>query len=295
MNRGDILHKIKYPVVILILIILIGLVAGCSNVKEAEKKPSSSSAKADLPPALESIRSELEKLIPQLEQSTQILLGYSSGPGREDEQKDSSASGEESKAKDGQEEQGSPSKSAGEQPSSEQQDSWGKIAEGVKAIHQSWNEVEDMVIKEGLSTDTRDEFEKALEELTLKIDEKNIEASLFAALDVYRYYPDMLDLFNSKIPAEFFRLQYELMLIRDESGREKWEEAMAELPSFKTQWDILKKSEALKDEKISKKAENAVRDLENAVEKQEACLVQIKSEILMKNMDEIEQKFINAM
>ncbi len=294
MNRGDILKKFRYPVVILIIIILMGLVAGCSGSKEAEKKPSSSSEKDDLPSGLKSIRTELEKLIPQLEQTSQILPECSAQQSAAGEQQ-SEGGEEQEKSKQGS--QGEKQSQSGSQqsPSSETQDIWSKIADSVKNIHQSWNEVEAVAIKEGLSTDTRDKFEKALEELTIKTDEKQMEESLFGALEVYRYYPDMVDLFKSKTPAEFYRLKYEIMLIRDESGREKWEEASAELTRLKAQWDILKKNEAIKDEDINQKAENAVTDLVYAVEIQEACLVMIKSEILMKNMDDIEQKLNNSM
>ncbi len=291
------MDKFKYPVVILIIIILMGLVVGCSGSKEAEKKPSSSSKKADLPSGLKSIRTELEKLILQLEQTAQILPESSTQQSDAGKQQ-SGGGGEQGKSEQGsQADTQSQSGSAAKQStSSETQDTWSKIADSVKTIHQSWNEVEAVAVQEGLSTDTRDKFEKALEELTIKTDEKRTEESLFAALEVYRYYPDMVDLFDSKIPAEFFRLKYEIMLIRDEAGGEKWEEAsVEELPKLKAQWDILKKNEAIKDEDISKKTENAVTDVENAVEKQEACLVQIKSEILMKNMDEIEQKLNNSM
>ncbi len=268
----------------LTVIILSGLLAGCSGDKKAEKKPSSSSEKSDLPPGLKSIHAELEKLIPQLEETAQTL------PCSSNQNEQQSSDGEGSKQQSGQnaeEEQ--------EQSPSVTQDTWSKITDTIKKIHQSWNEVEAKVVKEGLTTDVRDKFEKSLEELTIKTNDKNIEESVFAALEVYRYYPDMVDLFNSKIPAEFYRLKYEVMLIRAESGRLKWEQASAELPKLKAQWDILKKSEAIKDEDISTKTENSLNDLENAVEKQEACLVEIKSEIMMKNMDAIEQKLNGSM
>ena len=284
-NRGDIMKKFNFRLLVIILIITIspGLIAGCSSSKEAEKKPSSSSDKTDLPSGLKSIRSELEKLIPQLEQTAQILPGSSI----QAEQQSGGGGGEQQSEQNTEKEQ--------QPPPSETQDTWSKISDSIKKIHQSWNETEAEVIKEGLSTDVRDKFERALEELTIKTDEKNIEGSMFAALEVYQYYPDMVDLFNSKIPAEFFRLKYEVMLIRAESGRERWEEARAELPRLKAQWDILKKNEALKDEDISKKTENSLNDLEDAVEKQEVCLVEIKSDIVFKNMDALEKKLNSSM
>ncbi len=293
MNRGDIMkkHRLRILVIILIILFLPGLVSGCSGGKEAEKKPSSSSEKAaDLPPALKSIRSELEGLIAQLEQTVQILSGKST----QDEQQSGEEGGEQQNGGQGQQESSSASGQK-ESPSSKIQDTWSKINDSVKKVHQNWNDAEAAVVKEGLSTDIRDKFEKALEELTIKTDERNIEESVFAAIEVYRYYPDMVELFDSKIPAEFFRLRYEVMLIKAESGRGNWEQARAELPNLKAQWNILKKNEAIKNEDISKKTENSLNDLGDAVEKQEACLVEIKSEIVMKNMDALEKKLNTSM
>lgn len=292
MNRGDYLKKFKLRLLVMILTIFIvpALVAGCSNSKEAEQKPSSSSEKADLPSGLKTLRSELEALIPQLEQTAQILPGSSS----QAEEQSGGEGGEQQSGESGQGEQGSSSGGGQQQQqSSGNQDTWSKISDHVKKIHQSWNEVEGVVVQEGLSTDVRDNFENALEELTINTERKNIEGSLFAALGASRYYPDMVDLFDSKIPAEFFRLKYEVMLIRAESGKENWLPARVELPRVMAQWDILKKNEAIKEEDISKKTENSLKDLENAVEKEEACLVEVKSDIVINNLDDLEQK-LNA-
>jgi len=269
-------------VIILIITILPGLIAGCSS-KEAEKKPSSSSEKTDLPSGLKSIRSELEKLIPQLEQTAQILPGSSI----QDEQQSGGGEGEQQSGQNTGKEQ--------QAPPSEMQDTWSKISDSIEKIHQSWNEAEAVVVQEGLSTDVRDKFERGLEELTISADGKSIEGSMFAALEVYRYYADMVDLFNSKIPAEFFRVKYEAMLIGAESGRGTWEQARDALPRLKAQWDILKKNETIKDEDISKKTENSLNDLMDAVEKQEVCLVEIKSDIVLKNMDALEKKLNSSM
>lgn len=175
------------------------------------------------------------------------------------------------------------------------QDHWSKIGEGVNKLHQNWNQTEAVVVKEGLASEIRDGFENSLEELTINVDRKSIEGSILASLKAYGYYPEMVQLFNSRIPAEFFALKHRTMLINYYSAQEKWVEAQAELPKLKTQWEILKKSEALKDKEISQRTENSLKDLESAVSRQESCLVQIKSDIVFKNLDEVEKKLNSSM
>lgn len=279
-------NGIRHLVIILIAVVLLLPFHGCSRGQEAERKPAAAgSEKKELPSELKSIRSELDKLIAQLEQTAMIMVDCPTSDDQSGEEEDSGGP-EEPK------EQGGDSASK-QQSSGSSQEIWSQIGERVAKLHQDWNEAEAVVIKEGLSTDIRDKFENSLEELTISTDQRNVERSLFSALEVYRYYPEMVDLFESKIPAEYFRLRNAAMVIRYESGRTKWEEAQQEVPKLKTQWDIIEKNQAIENQQIRQKTENAVNDLENAVDKEEICLVEIKSDILMKNLEEIEKK-LNA-
>jgi len=286
------LQYFRYTVLILIVLLLPALlIPGCSGSKEAEKKPSSEKEKAELPGGLNSIRMEMDKLIAELEQKAQVgpeVCGEEAEPtdgDGQDQQAQSSSGGEEKTAESAE----------NKQESQNNEDSWSKIASGVKKTHQSWNEVEAEAVKEGLDTETRDLFEQALEVLTIKIEQKNIENSLFAVLEVYRYYPDMVDLFDSRVPAELFRLRYEVLSIRAEAARAGWDKAKEHLPELQTWWDVLKKMEAVKDEDIIQITGTSADDVKIAVEKEEKCLVQIKSEIFISNLDKIEKKFQNAM
>ncbi|NLO21029.1 MAG: hypothetical protein GX119_03400 [Syntrophomonadaceae bacterium] len=273
--------RLKSLVITLIIVIIGGLLAGCS--KEAEKKPASDTQKKELPSELKSMRKEIDKLISQLEQTAGIMSqcpeSEQSGGSKEEKSQQGS-----SKEQDGQ-----GSQSVG-QESSNTQGQWSQIREGVNKLHQNWNQTETIVVKEGLASEIRDGFENSLEELTINVDQNSLEGSLLSALKAYGYYPEMVQLFNSRIPAEYFGLKHRIMLIRYQSAQAKWVEAKAELPKLKTQWEILKKSEALQDQEISQRTENSLKDLESAVSRQESCLVQVKSDIAFKNLDEIEKK-----
>lgn len=288
----------KTAMAILIIFISIFVLYGCSNNDEASKKPVTEQQKPEMPSSLKSIRSELEKIIPQLEQTAQIMPQELMK-----NEEEGSQGGEEAGKEKGKQQQGQEGEKSSQETGSDKQqpqggqammDIWGGIKESVKKIHENWNKVEGTAIKEGLGTETRDKFESALEELTLRSDEKKIEESLFAALDVYRYYPDLSELFDSKIPPEFFRIKYEVMYIRDLTGREKWDEAKAGLPNLQTQWEILRRNETLKNEEVTSNTENSINDLINMVEKEKNYLVQIKSSIVMDNLDQIEEKLNNS-
>lgn len=297
-DRGDyVRNSIAGSTLLISLIISVFLLCGCSN-NEASKKPTAEQQKPELPSSLKSIRSELEKIIPELEQAAQImpqeLMERASGGGQEkgkegSQQQQFEQSGEESSRQ-------APGKQL--EPIQEEQktmDTWAGIKESIKKIHENWNRVEAAAIKEGLSTEIRDKFENALEDLALSSDARNIEESLFAALEVYRYYPDMTELFDSRIPPEFYRLKYKVMLIRDLAGREKWDQVKAEIPSLRTQWEILKRNDAIKEHEIAGNTENSISDLKNVAGKQENYLVQIKGSIVMNNLAEVEERLNNSM
>lgn len=282
---------LKSLLISLFIVIIGGILAGCSN--EAEKKPARDNQKKELPGELKSMGKELDELISQLEQTAGIMseCPQTEEPDGGDEQQ--SGKNEEGKSQEGSQGQGGQggqgSQSAGQEASGTQ-GQWSKIREKANKLHQSWNQSEATVVKEGLASEIRDGFENSLEELTINVDLNNIEGSQVAALKAYGHYPEMVQLFNSQIPAEYFGLKHRIMLIRYYSGQEKWTEARAELPKIKTQWEILKKSEALKDQDISQRTENSLKDLEKATGRQEICVVQIKSDILIENLDEIEKK-----
>lgn len=241
-----------------------------------EQKPKS-------PPALQNILTNIDKITsevdkkrkartrPSVEQTTQL------NPTKE-AKKSESQSGS---AKDKQKSK-TPSLKAGNE--------WMKEDQSLKSIHQNWNTLEPEAIRAGLTTTSRDNFEMALDDLTRQIGERNIEGTLFAAITLYRYYADVAQVFSTSIPPEFFRVKYEAMEATSRAGKEEWELAREHAAKIPEHWSHLKVQAAGIDEKLVSRTEFSIQDLEQAVEAEEVHLVQIKGEILMKNLRQMEEK-----
>lgn len=269
-------------------------VNGCSQSKEGEKKPAQATGeKATPPPALKTLLTDLEKVLKDLEmmikqekepsssQSSQSGGGSEQSQGQSSEQQD--GGGNQQSGKDQGDSGGS---------NTDPQKAWADIEKTVTNIHRDWNMLEAEAMKQGMDTVTRDSFEQALAHFTVTLEQKIPQESLFAVLDVYKYYPDLVELFENKVPADFYRVKYEVMMIRAQASREEWIMAGEHISKMKTAWGNLKKDEKLKNEKdMVKQTENSLEDIELGVEMEDTKLVEIKGSIALDNLDKVEGVF----
>ncbi len=110
--------------ILIILLITVQFKAGWSGGKEAEKKPAPGSSKADLPASIKSIWSEIDSLIPQLEQTAWIFSEC---------QVEQEAGGDSGESSSGEGSQSQQKSTSGEEQSagSKTQDTWSSINESV--------------------------------------------------------------------------------------------------------------------------------------------------------------------
>lgn len=278
-----------------------GLVSGCSQKAGGnEKKPApAAEEKTTPPPALKTLLTDLEEVMTDLEKmalaekdpSLSVVEQGSDGGGQSQGQSSEQQSGGQGEG-GGQEQSGQAGGSSGGNKADPRQQAWIKIEKSLTSIHRDWNMLEAQVMKEGMDTADRDSVEQALARLTASVDRKDAEESVFSVLDVYQYYPDMVELFDNKVPADFYRVKYEVMMIYALSSKQDWIMADEHVPPMQTAWDTLKKDEKLKSEKdMMKQTENALEDIEMAVDMEDAYLVKIKSSIALDNLKQLEGAF----
>ncbi len=291
----------RYIVLVVLVFFSAILVSGCSQKAGGnEKKPApAAEEKTPPPPALKTLLTDLEEVMTDLEKmvlaeknpSLSVAEQGSDGGGQGQGQSSGQQGGGQGEG-GGQEQSGQAGGSSGGNKANAQQQAWMKIEKSLTSIHRDWNMLEAQVMKEGMDTADRDSVEQALARLTSSVDRKDAEESVFAVLDVYKYYPDMVEFFDNKVPADFYRVKYEVMMIYALSSKQDWIIADEHVPPMKTAWDALKKDEKLKSEKdMVKQTENALEDIEMAVNMEDAYLVKIKSSIALDNLKQLEGAF----
>lgn len=167
---------------------------------------------------------------------------------------------------------------------------WGQTQKTLKDLHQNWNSLEPDVARAGLTMEARDGFEKALEDLTRNVAAKNSKASLIGAIETYKAFSDMANVLKTELPPSYYRLKYLLMAATAQAGMDKWEAAKDHAAGFKQQNEMLKTREQESTAQMFAQLDHALNDLYRAIEIKERDLVMIKSEIAMKNLEQLKQK-----
>jgi len=320
------LRNSRNIMVLMLIIFIIGL-AGCSK-GSAEKKPSNNAEQKPKAPSelktiaadLDTIISELDKKLKQknalpMQQNIQ-LNPQEKSPGektQEGQTQNNQSQGEQNQNQSQEGEQSQSDQSQGEKSQSGQSNSsqtqskqsqtsnsqtaptktepskdWQKEFERLRNIHTSWNSVMPEAVQAGMSIEARNQFTKALDQLTQEISKQQPGPSLSAALSLYKNYADMAQVFSTSIPAEFYQVKYEIMAAIFEGSQKNWTKAEEHVPKMKEHWLYLGAQAKDTDSKMLSKTEFAILDLEQAIKSKQSDLIMIKGEIAMNNLKSLE-------
>ncbi|MDD3889465.1 MAG: hypothetical protein PHR65_06050 [Syntrophomonadaceae bacterium] len=298
------MKKSKVIILFLSAFLILGLLflPACSQKESKPQKPKESSGqKPEAPPETEKLLKDLDKIIQELDK----MIKAQKMPSFQQKEGESSSASSGQKQKDGSSQEGSQkeeSASSSKQGGSKQQESasssknpWPSINQGVKSIHQNWNQLEPEAVRAGLPVSSRDHWEKTLSSLTMAASKKNAEESLMATISLYQPFADIAQVFAMTLPPDFFRVKYEVMAAMQESMRQDWEKAALHIPKMQENWESLKVQAKDADPRLISCCEFALRDLEDAIKNQEMELVLIKGEISLDNLKKLEEKLKKAM
>ena len=130
--------------------------------------------------------------------SFQQTVGKSSSASSGQKQKEGS-----SQAGSQKEESASSSKQGGskqQESASSSKNAWPSINQGVKSIHQNWNQLEPEAVRAGLPVSSREHWEKTLSSLTMAASKQNTEESLMAAISLYQPIADIAEVIAKAPP-----------------------------------------------------------------------------------------------
>ncbi|HZK01605.1 MAG TPA: hypothetical protein VFC96_01960, partial [Anaerovoracaceae bacterium] len=167
---------------------------------------------------------------------------------------------------------------------------WKQEEESLGKIHQNWNAIEPAAIKANLDEKTRRDYENALDRLTINIGKQLPEESLLAAINLYGKYADITEVFDTSIPAEFFRVKYNVMMATVEAVRNNWQKADQHIVVAQEKWDNLQVQAKKSDKKSADCSKFSINDLHSAIKTGQIDLVMAKSSIVMKNLQKLEDK-----
>lgn len=290
----------KNAVIILFTILLITLLipVGCSEKQSASQKPQSSNIgqKPKAPTAAKDIMEDITTIIAELNRKTQMqkvpTVEQAANAPQEGQGKQSQG---ESK---GQDQSGDQKKNQGDQSQQNQQQQrisqWQKEMQSLKNLHRNWNMLEPQAAEAGLPASSRDNFEQALDNLTLSLSSQHLEASLMSAIELYGQYGELARVFTMPQPPEFYEVQYGVMAAMAEASREQWEAARERINAIEDPWAMLLPQAGKQDKMLAQRVDFSLRDLMDAINSEEINLVAVKGEIALNNLKALEKKLSQA-
>ena len=164
------------------------------------------------------------------------------------------------------------------------------IKKDVLELHSAWNSYEAKAISDFAMQTTINDFESALNNLTKTVEAQDAYLSLLEINQLYKYLPDFYMLYESKVPPDLDRLRFAAKKIMLLSEKQNFTGANDVLLYFENIWMTARPKLKSENTEIVSKFEFAFADLKNAVIAKNDMIVEAKSEVLLKLVDEIEKK-----
>jgi hypothetical protein len=295
------LYRVILPILILLSLLSFG---SCSPQKKPDLQKSQKEAEEKKPP------DELDKLkdsIKKVEKSLEAIHEESKKPMFMQQEKIEMQAAEEGKKQEG--EQGSQSgEQGGEQQKQQAQipkltpeqlkmkleqekyKKFGSIKKDVLELHSAWNSYEAKAISDFAMQTTINDFESALNNLTKTVEVQDAYLGLLEVNQLYKYLPDFYMLYESKVPPDLDRLRFAAKKIMLLSEKQNFTGANDVLLYFENIWMTARPKLKSENAEVVSKFEFAFADLKNSVIAKNDMIVEAKSEVLLKLIDEIEKK-----
>lgn len=317
MRRSKLLRIIY---ITLIIALFISTAMSCQGKEEKPKPPEDK--KDEIPKELstieekvEEVQKEMEKLIEEIEKPIDFLMA--------EEQKKKEKQGEE-QGKSGQEGQGGEEQGGGEQGQQGESQSQGQgeekkeqgdeiekekkktemkkeqnilmmrdsLLKKVEEIHTQWNSYETKAIEDGASEEDIANFEEALNNLTMAVDEKNDIDALMNLNNITLHMARFYDFYKGNPDGEILRLRHYSRQIYLDGRADAWDKAQENVENLKKTLDRLnQKIELSKDkENLMKNLTLSVEDYVSVIEKENKELLKIKMDIVLSNLDKVREE-----
>lgn len=311
------ISKLSYKGIISIILIMSFLnFTACSPQKKPETLKSSSTEEKKPPKELDELRSGIEKVEkllnslyeegkkPLFIQQEKIEKKAREGSSQ---QQGEGGSEEQQGEKSGDSEEGSGSSGgSGQQQGQAQQQkltteelklklqqenykSFEEIKKSVMELHSAWNSYEPKAIADFAIQSSINDFESALNNLTKTVEMNDAYLSLLEVNQLYKFLPDFYILYDAEVPPDLDRIRYSINKIKLLTEKDDYTGASNVLQYLDSVWMSTRPKLKSTNTEIMSKFEFALSDLKNSVIVKNKMIVEAKSEVLLKLIEEFKK------
>ena len=172
----------------------------------------------------------------------------------------------------------------------ESQQPWSLVDQMIQGLHQQWNALEPNIIKVGAKPELIAGFETQLEKLTKEATGRRALPTLIEDNELYKFFADIEQLFETQVPPEIHRLRYNLNAILLQIKASDWTAAKLHLHELQEEWKYAQPRMTEADPGLTSQFDYSLTDLEQVVSKEDGSLAEIKARICLNNLGELESK-----
>lgn len=310
MNAIKPLYRVILPILILLSFLNF---TSCSPQKKPDLQKTKKVAEEKKPPdELDKLKDSIKKVAKALEaiheenkkpmfMQQEKIEKQASERGKKQEEEQENQPGEQENNSESSESSGGQQKQQSQVPEltpeklrikleQEQYKKYENIKMDVLELHSAWNSYEAKAITDFAMQTTINDFESALNNLTRTVEAHDAYLSLLEINQLYKYLPDFYMLYESEVPPDLDRLRFAAKKIMLLSEKQNFTGANDVLLYFENIWMTARPKLKSHDAEIVSKFEFAFADLKNSVISKNEMIVKVKSEVLLKLIDEIEKK-----
>ncbi len=168
------------------------------------------------------------------------------------------------------------------------------LKKDIAELHSLWNNVEPNLISALASQNSINAFEDALNTLTISIEIPDVHRNLLSLIELNKVLPDFYELYDTKENPDLDRLRYAIKKIILVSEKEDYEKIESVFDYLNSQWSKVKPK--LKEDSLSyiNKFDFALSDLKTAIDKKNKIIINTKSIVIIKILDELEESLENS-
>ncbi|WP_300300886.1 hypothetical protein [Anaerosolibacter sp.] len=162
---------------------------------------------------------------------------------------------------------------------------WTSVNATILGLHNKWNVLEPQLIQQGVSPESMNSFENALDNLTKFGFEKKYFETLSVANNLTAYLPDFRAYFKREVPPSIYTLKYQVRNLVLNAAVGDYDVAQESLSKLKDHGQTLKPQLIEKKAKATTdKYDASVNNLEKSLAKKDLQLIKINSSIVLKNI-----------
>ena len=304
------MKKKGFLILLLMVWIAGGLLLGCRGEERPAPKPEDK--KEEIPPALNAMVDGIHSIIENIEGIEDVLetkpedikppqqqqQGGQQG-GQQDQQKGQEQSPQRSTRGETQQQGGVRQISPQEQQEmkelekqAEVLEKWKKAKDGLKSIHEAWNEYEPKAVKDGADSRKVEDLENSLNRLTSYVEAQDRNGVLHEANSLILALSGFLELYKGNPDGVLGKLEYAARQSYMDAKAGEWmqaaekaKESSDQVGSLRQITDVEKKQESLVE-----RLTLSLEDLEKAIAEENLPLLKIKRDIVIKNIETLKEE-----